>query len=244
MTHQADDPRTEFWRVETRDGVETIRVWPFRSHRYGPDVWSASHPRYGTVGGWARSARDAAEVLAHRAQWPLGVLAPGAPTRAEIIAKMHAVEAERDAALAHAEELTKALRETQRERDALRRAARAMSGADQKTLRGLPPAALHGLAPEAMRAVLTKRGWHLDSKAMWYADRSVVAAEVWEHPTARATKPGQPWLKRVEVLVLPDAADKATRVAEWAEAVASRHGDVSAVEVLAEALLEAAQGGV
>lgn len=119
---------------------------------------------------------------------------------------------------------------------ALRRSARAMYGVDRD--------ALQGLAPEAMRAVLTKRGWHLDSKAMWYADRSVVAAEVWEHPTARATKPGQPWLKRVEVLVLPDAADKATRVAEWAEAVASRHGDVSAVEVLAEALLEAAQGGV
>lgn len=47
-----------------------------------------------------------------------------APDLAQTVVALHArlaaVEAERDGALAHAEELTQALRETQRERDALR----------------------------------------------------------------------------------------------------------------------------
>lgn len=79
--------RTEFWRVETRRGVETIRVWPSRVHQH--DTWNASHPRYGTVD-IRRSPRDAAEALVYVAQVHAPVLAPGAPTRDELFAALRA----------------------------------------------------------------------------------------------------------------------------------------------------------
>lgn len=86
-----------------------------------------------------------------------------------------------------------------------------------------------------MRSVLRRRGWRRGQDIMWYADRSKVGQEEWDHDSARGEARGRGALA-VLVTVLPGAADARRRAVEWAEAVASRHGDVSPAEIVAEAL--------
>lgn len=119
------------------------------------------------------------------------------------------------------------------ERDRLRAASRALAGIDAATLDAVTPA--------AMRAVMERRGWTLDARLPWFADRNVVAFESWEHPTAQGagSRGGSArFVPDVRVAVLPgiDAAEARRYVAEWAWSLATRHGDVSPAEVLAEAL--------
>lgn len=127
------------------------------------------------------------------------------------------------------------------------RAADAERGLDHlrvavRALAGLDNAALDAVTPDAMRAVLKRRGWSHTGDAPWYADQSKTAFEEWDHPTARNVGGRARWLRDALVPVLPDAVDKGIRVIEWAETVATRHGDVAPAEVLAEALMEPARG--
>lgn len=124
--------------------------------------------------------------------------------------------------------------ELERELDHLRAAVRALAG--------LGDGALDAVTPDAMRAVLKRRGWSHTGDAPWYADQSKTAFEEWDHPTARNVGGRARWLRDALVPVLPDAVDKGIRVIEWAETVATRHGDVAPAEVLAEALMEPARG--
>ena len=120
-------------------------------------------------------------------------------------------------------------------RDRLRAASQALAGIDAATLDAVTPA--------AMRAVMERRGWRLDCALPWYADQTQTAWESWEHATAQGagSRGGGPrTVPDVQIAVLPGlvAKDHRRGVAEWAWALATRHGDVSPAEVLAEALAE------
>lgn len=119
------------------------------------------------------------------------------------------------------------------DRNALRSASRALAGIDVATLDAVTPA--------AMRAVMERRGWTLDARLPWFGDPAWTAFESWEHPTAQGagSRGGSArFVPDVRVAVLPgiDAAEARRYVAEWAWSLATRHGDVSPAEVLAEAL--------
>ncbi len=117
--------------------------------------------------------------------------------------------------------------------DNLRAASRALAGIDAATLDAVTPA--------AMRAVMERRGWRFDCALPWFADQTQTAYESWEHATAQGagSRGGSArMVPDVLVPVLPgaDAAEIRRYVAEWAWALATRHGDVSPAEVLAEAI--------
>lgn len=110
-----------------------------------------------------------------------------------------------------------------------------------RALAGLDNAALDAVTPDAMRAVMTRRGWVFDCALPWFADHSQTAFEEWEHPTAEGagSRGGGPRMVpsvRVAVLDGIDADEVRRYVAEWAWAVATRHGDVAPAEVLSEAM--------
>ena len=116
---------------------------------------------------------------------------------------------------------------------ALLRAVRALAGLDN--------VALDAVTPDAMRAVMLARGWRHEDDVPWFADADVTAWESWEHDTARGAGSfhgSARMIPGVQVCVLPgvDAAEVRRYVAEWAWAVATRHGDVAPAEVLAEAM--------
>lgn len=104
-------------------------------------------------------------------------------------------------------------------------------------LAGLDNDALDAVTPEAMRRVLERRGWKLAGVNRLAGDSSVVAFEVHHHDTARATCRQRGTMRSV-LLPAVRLADYRLRVADWCEAVASRHGDVAPAVVLAEALAE------
>lgn len=110
-----------------------------------------------------------------------------------------------------------------------------------RALAGLDNVALDAVTPDAMRAVMLARGWRHEDDVPWFADADVTAWESWEHDTARGAGSfhgSARMIPDVQVCVLPGAdADEVRRyVAEWAWAVATRHGDVAPAEVLAEAM--------
>ena len=104
-------------------------------------------------------------------------------------------------------------------------------------LAGLDNDALDAVTPEAMRRVLERRGWKLAGVNRLAGDSSVVAFEVHHHDTARAACKQRGTVRSVLLPALR-LADYRLRVADWCEAVASRHGDVAPAVVLAEALAE------
>lgn len=108
----------------------------------------------------------------------------------------------------------------------LRSASRALAGIDAATLDAVTPA--------AMRAVMERRGWRKVADVPWFADRNEVAFEAYDHDAAAGLRGGI--IRDALVPVLPNAGDAQLRTVEWAENVATRHGDVSPAEVLAEAL--------
>lgn len=108
----------------------------------------------------------------------------------------------------------------------LRAASRALAGIDAATLDAVTPA--------AMRAVMERRGWRKVADVPWFGDCDVVAFEAYDHDTAAGLRRGV--IRDALVPVLPNAGDARLRTVEWAENVATRHGDVSPAEVLAEAL--------
>ena len=103
-----------------------------------------------------------------------------------------------------------------------------------RALAGLDPAALDAVTPDAMRAVMTRRGWRKVADVPWFADCNVVAFEAYDHDTAVNVRRGI--IRDALIPVLPNAADARLRTVEWAENVATRHGDVAPAEVLAEAM--------
>lgn len=110
-----------------------------------------------------------------------------------------------------------------------------------RALAGLDPAALDAVTPDAMRAVMTRRGWRFEEHVPWFADADVTAWESWEHDTAMGAGSfhgSTRIVPAVQVCVLPgiDADEVRRYVAEWAWAVATRHGDVAPAEVLSEAM--------
>jgi len=126
------------------------------------------------------------------------------------------------------------------ERDDLR-AGVARLRAASRALAGIDAATLDAVTPAAMRAVMERRGWRKVADVPWYCDRNVVAFESWEHPTAQGAGSrggGFRMVPTVQVMLLPgvDADEHRRFVGEWAWSLATRHGDVSPAEVLAEAL--------
>ena len=103
-----------------------------------------------------------------------------------------------------------------------------------RALAGLDPAALDAVTPDAMRAVMTRRGWRKVADVPWFADCNVVAFEAYDHDTAVNVRRGI--IRDALIPVLSNAADTRLRTVEWAENVATRHGDVAPAEVLAEAM--------
>ena len=68
-------------------------------------------------------------------------------------------------------------------------------------------------------------------------DPGHVAREKYENPDAQGTT-HRHWVREcVMVPVIPETGDYEYRVADWANAMSTRHGDVSPAEILAEALL-------
>jgi hypothetical protein len=111
------------------------------------------------------------------------------------------------------------------ERNLLVRAARALANLDR--------AALLSVTPPAMQAVCRSRGWYLAGSRSLPGDPKVVGMEVWDNDKATSGY----IIPCVQIPMHPTYADYPRRVAEWATDVATRHGDVSPVEILAEALL-------
>lgn len=110
---------------------------------------------------------------------------------------------------------------------ALRRAVRGLAGLDD--------AMLTCVTPLAMARVLYLRGWFLVGTQPFPGDPTRVAFHIYEHDTALGTVRG--YTPSVMVPMDKKAGDYSRRVREWAEGVATRHGNVATAEVLAEALL-------
>lgn len=114
------------------------------------------------------------------------------------------------------------------ELNTLRRACRALARVESEM------GAFDEIKPEDMRRVLANRGWFLTGTQPWPGEPNRVAFETYDHNTASGTdRFGTAF---VMIPMEPTAADWRPRVFEWAQALASRHGDVSAAEILAEAL--------
>ncbi len=109
----------------------------------------------------------------------------------------------------------------------LRRAGRALAGVTSAE------GVFDGIRVEDMRRVLIARGWFLHARQPW-GQPERRAVEVYDHQTARGCDPYS-IVKCVRVPLYPDW-DWHSRVHDWATATASRHGDVSAAEILAEAM--------
>lgn len=108
--------------------------------------------------------------------------------------------------------------------NALLRAVRALGNLD--------PDFFAETTPEAMHRVTVSRGWTKTGEIPWPGDPSRVAFETFDHPTALGSDRGGVW----EVCVPrdPGTSDYPRRVTDWATALATRHGDVTPAEVLAE----------
>jgi hypothetical protein len=113
--------------------------------------------------------------------------------------------------------------------DLLRTAVRAMAGI--KSYRDT----LKAVSPVAMRRVCIDRGWTLEQTQPVCGNPDVIAFEVYEHPTAHGVNRRKGWGECVKVPMQQTYVDYFSCVADWAEAVASRHGDVAPAEILAEA---------
>ena len=116
------------------------------------------------------------------------------------------------------------LSQTQGELDALRTASRALSGASRSPL---------SVTPETMRGVCKKRGWYLVSTQPFPGEPSRLAFEIYDHNKANHGYE----IPCVKIPQSPTSGDYTRRVLEWATDVATRHGDISPAEVLAEALI-------
>ena len=109
--------------------------------------------------------------------------------------------------------------------NALRRAVRALGNLD--------PDFFAETTPEAMHRVTVSRGWTKTGEIPWPGDPSRVAFETFDHPTAIGSDLGgvqrAVWVPRENLF-----RDYPLRVTDWATALATRHGDVTPAEVLAE----------
>ena len=110
---------------------------------------------------------------------------------------------------------------------ALRRAVKAIGGLDDTVLTCV--------TPRVMARVLYLRGWFLVGTQPFPGDPTRVVFHIYEHDTALGTVRG--YTPSVMVPADKKAGDYSRRVREWAEGVATRHGNVATAEVLAEALL-------
>lgn len=88
---------------------------------------------------------------------------------------------------------------------------------------------------DGMRRVLHNRGWVHTGTQPRPGEPDRVASETFNHPTALC-EDRYGIIKFVKIPVDPTTGDWAARVHDWVEAMAIRHGDVSAAEILAEAL--------
>ena len=107
----------------------------------------------------------------------------------------------------------------------LRRAVRAMAGMDDKSL--------VSVTSVGMRKACNCRGWECTRTVPFPGEPDHIAFEVYTHGAiiSRTTMDGS-----VRVPCDSTTADYPTRVREWAETMAQRHGDVTPTEILAEAL--------
>jgi len=235
-----DDAPQETWRAVLRHhGGEHTTVAVTVEHR-GRGVLRAW---LGGTNWWGEGATAAdavtAMAVAYGAREPYTlaeVVPPGGETQGEQLARMR-------------EEVRQWGRETLDAQERLRVSiGREMETAGRlldlrcasRALAGIDAATLDAVTPAAMRAVMERRGWRLDARLPWFGDPMVTAFESWEHATAQGAGScgGFRTVPTVQVMVLPGAdADEHRRyVAEWAWSLATRHGDVSPAEVLAEAL--------
>ena len=146
-----------------------------------PGPWCAGRSSSGSlcIAQMADPGEDVAVAL--DAIFADAALMAAAPDLARTVVALHervaAVEAERDAALAHAEELTQALRETQRERDAMKAIIEGRTTpptdeeiASHHATRGRWYVADHAGGGEVRGYPPTVReiaGWHRERAATW-----------------------------------------------------------------------------
>lgn len=102
-----------------------------------------------------------------------------------------------------------------------------------RALDGLDDGALDAVTPAAMRRVMERKGWSHQGTVRFVRGGDA-AQETYAHPTARGCRKGA--TLRTPVVPVARGAEWRARVVEWASTTAERHGDVSAAEVLAEAL--------
>lgn len=110
------------------------------------------------------------------------------------------------------------------ERNHLVRAARALSRLDNP--------ALLSVTPQAMQEVCKARGWTWVANHPVPGDPKTVGMEVWDNERAMSGY----IVPCVMIPMQPTYGDYTRRVAEWATDLATRHGDVPPMEILAEAL--------
>ena len=98
---------------------------------------------------------------------------------------------------------------------------------------------LKRVTPEGMQKVMEDRGWTEIGTQPFPGDPDRVAFTNYGHKNANG-KDRARCIPMVQVPMDPTSGDYAARVVDWAEDMATRHGDVAPAEVLAEVELPGA----